>query len=68
MGTKTMQHRFFLSDLGEHKMILGYLWFAETQPNIDWKWGWMDHSQLPIIIRAPDAARAQFAPRTKNIP
>jgi hypothetical protein len=31
--------RFFLSDLGEHKAILGYPWFAAVQPNIDWKKG-----------------------------
>jgi hypothetical protein len=44
--------RFFLSDLGEHKAILGYPWFAATQPKIDWKKGWIDHTQLPIIVRA----------------
>jgi len=27
-GGSTTIHRFFLSDLGEHKMILGYSWFA----------------------------------------
>jgi hypothetical protein len=37
---------FFLSDLGEHKAILGYPWFATVQPNIDWKKGWIDHTQL----------------------
>ena len=36
-GTNTITLRFFLSDLGEHKAILGYLWFAATQPKIDWK-------------------------------
>jgi hypothetical protein len=28
---------FFLMDLGEHKAILGYSWFAAVQPKIDWK-------------------------------
>ena len=36
-GTITTPLRFFLSDLGEHKAILGYPWFAAVQPKIDWK-------------------------------
>jgi len=35
-GTKRMNMRFFLADLGEHKVILGYPWFAANQPKIDW--------------------------------
>jgi hypothetical protein len=38
------------------------------QPKIDWAKGWLDHAQLPIVIRAPDAAKAQFIPRTRNVP
>jgi hypothetical protein len=38
------------------------------QPKIDWKRGWIDHSQLPIIFRTKDVARAQFSSRTTNIP
>jgi hypothetical protein len=34
-GTTTSKLHFFLSDLGEHKAILGYPWFATVQPNID---------------------------------
>jgi hypothetical protein len=34
-GVTNMALRFFLSDLGEHKAILGYPWFAATQPRID---------------------------------
>jgi hypothetical protein len=59
-GTQHVALRFFLSELGENKMILGYPWFAAVQPNIDWKRGWIDHTQLPIIVRAPDAAKAIF--------
>ena len=68
MGQNTMTLRFFLSDLGEHKVILGYPWFAATQPRIDWKKGWIDHSQLPIVLRAPNAQKATFVPRIRNIP
>jgi len=60
--------RFFLSDLGEHKAILGYPWFAAVQPKIDWRKGWIDHTQLPIILKTPDAKKATFVPRTRNIP
>ena len=61
-GTQHTKHRFFLTDLGDNKVILGYPWFAATQPKIDWKRGWIDESQLPIIIKAPDAHKAQFTP------
>ena len=67
-GTHTTTLRFFLSDLGEHKAILGYPWFAAVQPRIDWKQGWIDHSQLSIILRADNAKKAVFVPRNKNIP
>jgi hypothetical protein len=52
--------------LGENKVILGYPWFAAFQPWIDWKKGWIDHSQLPVILRSPDAAQAQFLPQQIN--
>src|SRR6267142_709236 len=34
-GNDIMKLQFFLSDLGEHKAILGYPWFAAVQPKID---------------------------------
>jgi hypothetical protein len=67
-GDKRVNLRFFLSNLGENKAILGYPWFAAMQPKIDWKRGWIDHSQLPIIFHNPDAAKARFTLRTINIP
>ncbi len=54
----TTAMRFFLTQLGEHKAILGYPWFTAVQPKIDWKRGWIDHTQLPIVFKAPNAARA----------
>jgi hypothetical protein len=59
---------FFLSDLGENKAIFGYPWFAVFQPQIDWKRGWIDHSQLPIIFHTQDAFQAQFLPHRINKP
>ena len=49
-GSQCTHLQFFLTDIGENKAILGYPWFAAVQPNIDWKRGWIDHSQLPIIL------------------
>jgi len=58
--TKRTNHQFFLLDLGEVKAIFGYPWFADTQPKIDWLKGWIDSSQLSIILRSPNAQKAQF--------
>jgi hypothetical protein len=60
--------QFYLSDLGDQKAILGYPWFAAVQPNIDWKKGWIDHTQLPIVFQTNNTKRAQFVPRQRNIP
>ena len=38
------------------------------QPKIDWKRGWIDHTQLPVVLRTPDAAKAKFLPHTTNQP
>jgi hypothetical protein len=67
-GTVGTKLRFFLSDLGEHKAILGYPWFTAVQSNIDWKRGWIDHTQLPIVLQAPNAQKATFVSQTRNIP
>src|SRR6266436_5519175 len=67
-GSTSTNMRFFLTQLGEHKAILGYPWFAAVQPKIDWRRGWIDHTQLPIIFKTNDAAKARFMPRTINKP
>src|SRR5713101_4069498 len=59
-GTSTRTLRYFLSDLGDSRVILGYPWFAAAQPKIDWARGWISHDQLPIVLRSVDAAKAQF--------
>ena len=50
-GQQRTKLRFFLTNISESKIILGYPWFAATQPNIDWARGWIDADQLPLIIR-----------------
>jgi len=42
-GTKCTRLRYFLTDLGDNQVILGYPWFASTQPQIDWAKGWIDY-------------------------
>jgi transposase InsO family protein len=61
-GRTHTRMRFFLTNLGEHKIILGYPWFVAKQPKIDWAKGWIDHSQLPIVLRSKDAEKARFLP------
>ena len=58
--------RFFLSDLGEQKAILRYPWFTAFQPHIDWKRGWIDTTQLPIIFSAPNATKAKYTHRLQR--
>ena len=67
-GTRRVDMRFFLTDLGEHKAIFGYPWFAAMQPKIDWARGWIDSSQLPIVLRASNTTRAIFTPQQRNVP
>jgi Reverse transcriptase (RNA-dependent DNA polymerase) len=67
-GDRRVALRFFLSNLGDNKAILGYPWFAAVQPKINWKRGWINHSQLPIIFRTSDATKARFTLRMTNVP
>jgi len=67
-GSKNTNLWYFLTDLDDHKVILRYPWFATTQPKIDWARGWIDHSQLPIVLRAYNATRAQFTARKARLP
>ena len=65
-GAKRTRLRYFLTDLGDNQVILGYPWFASTQPRIDWAKGWIDYQQLPIILRTDNAEKAVFATRIKG--
>jgi hypothetical protein len=61
-GHSTRMLCYFLSNLGDNKVILGYPWFTAAQPKIDWARGWITHDQLPIVLRTSDAAKARFVP------
>jgi len=65
-GEKKTQLQYFLTDLGENQVILGYPWFASAQPRIDWAKGWIDYMQLPIVLRSNDVDKAIFTTRTKG--
>ena len=67
-GTKHTSMHFFLMDLGHHRVILGYPWFAANQPKIDWAQGWIDTIQLPLILRDTKAEKPQFNPSTHDLP
>ena len=54
-GEKRTNMRFFLTELGPQKMILGYPWFAAVQPKIDWAKGWIDYTQLPVVIKTSNS-------------
>src|SRR5712672_4067167 len=58
--------RFFLTDLGHHRIILGYPWFAANQPRIDWAKGWIDASHLPVVISSQNLPTTRFPPRPSN--
>jgi hypothetical protein len=63
MGGQFCTLRFFLMNLEDNKCILGYPWFAARQLCIDWKRGWIDYKQLPMVLCTPGAKQAQFIPR-----
>jgi hypothetical protein len=42
-GTKCTRLHYFLTDLGDNQVILGYPWFASTQPRINWAKGWINY-------------------------
>ena len=65
-GQQTTNLRFFLSDLGEHKAILGYPWFVAFQPRVNWKRGWINTAQLLIIFSASNAAKAVYTHQLKR--
>ena len=35
-GNKKARQRFYITNLGQDRFILGYPWFREFQPDIDW--------------------------------
>ena len=67
-GKKHVNLCFFLTEIGDHDLILGYPWFTAVQPAIDWARGWIEMEQLPVILKTEAARKAQFLPRQVNVP
>ena len=65
---KKTNMRFFITNLGAQRMILGYPWFAAMQPRIDWAKGWLNYDQLPIVIKTSDTHKAIFVRRNELKP
>ena len=59
-GQNHTTFRFFLTNIGDSKVILGYPWMAAIQPRIDWKHGWIDHEHLPLVFYIPKRHRGTF--------
>ena len=54
-GNRKVWLRFFLTDLADQKAILSYPWFTANKPKIDWAQGWIDSTQLPLILHTRKA-------------
>jgi hypothetical protein len=68
-GSKHRTMRFFLTDLGNQQLILGYPWFAAMQPQIDWARGWLEYAHLPVVLRTNRNRRLTvfpYEPRTHD--
>ena len=59
-GDQKVWLRFFLTDLTDQKAFLGYLWFVATQPKNDWARGWINSSQLPLVLCTKMATESQI--------
>ncbi len=65
-GGKRTCLQYFLTDLGENQVILGYPWFTSAQPKINWAKGWINYMQLPIVLQSDDADKTIFATHIKG--
>ena len=54
-GPKKQAHRFYLANLGEDDLILGYPWLAKASPQINWAQRTMKD---PVTIRTPGMTKA----------
>jgi hypothetical protein len=61
-GGLSQIHHFFIAELGEDSLILGYPWLAAANPRPDWAKGTLDTS---IVVKTPGAALLHPRPATK---
>jgi hypothetical protein len=58
--------RFFLMNLGDQKLILGYPWFATMQPKVDWARAWINYDQLLVVLQTLDSHKPIFTRKVGN--
>jgi gag-polyprotein putative aspartyl protease len=49
-GEKQACQRFYIMDLGDDRILLGYPWLEEFNPDIDWKAGAMKGPQIELEV------------------
>jgi Reverse transcriptase (RNA-dependent DNA polymerase) len=49
-GEKQACQRFYITNLGDNRILLGYLWLEEFNPDIDWKVGAMKGPQIKLEV------------------
>jgi hypothetical protein len=64
LGDKKELMKFFLTNLGEDRTLLGFPWFAAFNPEINWMEGTMDHTPLRVYSQAAASQKPQ--PITKK--
>ena len=52
-GPKEQAYRFYLANLGDDDMILGYPWLAKANPHIDWAQGTLGDA---VTVKTPGMA------------
>ena len=64
LGEKKELMLFYLTNLGEDRTILGFLWLTTFNPKINWNEGAME--DLPLHITSKAAASQKPKPATKR--
>jgi gag-polyprotein putative aspartyl protease len=49
-GEKQARQRFYITNLGDDRILLGYPWLEEFNPDIDWKVGAMKGPQIELEV------------------
>jgi hypothetical protein len=49
-GEKQARQRFYITNLGDDRILLGYPWLEEFNPDIDWKAGAMKGPQIELEV------------------
>jgi hypothetical protein len=50
LGDKEREQKFYITDLGRDRIILGYTWLVEFDPKINWKDGAVEGQPCQITM------------------